>query len=157
MKKELLALLMLWVSYAVNSQDVANTLVVRLLSGETNTFLLEERPQLTFDNTDLVITTSKYETRYALTEVGRYFFKYDPTGIDEREYTSHQTISQEGNVVIIKGLNANHTVDVFTPVGVKLATFHPNEKGCVTLSLDVFPRGIYIIKYGERTTKIRRL
>lgn len=156
MKKELLALLIL-VSYTVNSQEVANTLVVRLLSGETNTFLLEERPQLTFDNTDLVITTSKYETRYALTEVERYFFKYDPTGIDEQEHPSRQTINQKGNTVVIKGLKTDHTVDIFTPVGIKIATFHPDEKGGLTLSLDGFSQGIYIIKYGERTTKIRRL
>lgn len=157
MKKRIIALIMLCITLTGYAQEAANTLVVQLLSGETNTFLLDEQPKLTFDDTDLVITTSKYETRYALTEVGRYSFQYDPTNVNEQEYTSRQTIRQKGNIVIVKGLKANHTVDVFTPVGIKVATLQPNEQGSVTLSLDGFTEGIYVVKYGERTTKIRKL
>lgn len=158
MKKLLLSICILFASaLACNAQNKQNALVIRMLNGESASYLLEEKPRICFDATDLVIAWGEYEARYPVKDLERYYFKHiENTGVknpDEQLLSLHQA----ENKLIVTGMKQSHVVSVYTPAGIMIATCKPNNEGEAIIQMTDFSSGVYIVKYGNKTTKIKKL
>lgn len=158
MKKLLLSICFLFaLALTCNAQNKQNALVIRLLNGESATYLLEEQPRISFDATDLVIAWGEYEARYSVKELERYFFKHiENTGV-KNPNEELLSLHQSENSLTITGMNQTHTVSIYTPAGITMGTHKPNSEGEATIQMADFAPGIYIVKYGNKTTKIKKL
>lgn len=143
--------------FTIYAQNTPNALVVRLLSGESATYLLQEQPRIYFASTELIIAWSAYEARYSVKELERYYFKHiEDTKIHDLE-EELLSIHQSENCLTITGIQQTHTITIYTPTGILIGTYKPNKKGNTTIPMGEYMPGIYIVKYGNKTTKIKKL
>lgn len=158
MKRLLLSICLLFATLPnISAQEIANALVIRLLSGETATYLLQEKPHIRFTATDLVITWGEYEASYPVADLERYYFKHiEQTGLDN---LSEELLSlhQAENELIVTGMKQDGVVNVYTPSGVMIATAKESNDGDAVIQMENFADGVYIVKYGNKTTKIKKL
>lgn len=158
MKRLLLSICLLFATLLnISAQETANALVIRLLSGETATYLLQEKPHIKFTATDLVITWGEYEANYPVADLERYYFKHiEQTGLDN---LSEELLSlhQAENELIVTGMKQGATINVYTPSGVMIATAKASSDGDAVIQMENFADGVYIVKYGNKTTKIKKL
>jgi hypothetical protein len=54
-------------------------------------------------------------------------------------------------------MKQSHVVSVYTPAGIMIATCKPNNEGEAIIQMTDFSSGVYIVKYGNKTTKIKKL
>lgn len=72
--KKLLLLLLLGMALPVLADDVATTLTVHITDGSQVTFLLSERPKVSFSDGCLIITSSEADASYSLSDVSKFTF-----------------------------------------------------------------------------------
>lgn len=131
-------------------------LVVELTSGEKATFLLEERPRLTFTDKELTITSGEYQTVYQLSSMQRYTFKeMEPSGITQNTDNGN-TITQAAGRIRLDGLKPGTQVKTFAVNGILVASAVADDNGGATITVNNLPKGVYIIKYGDKSTKIKK-
>lgn len=158
MKKALISTLILCAltMAAGHAENKAEALVIELASGETATFILEERPRLTFTGEELTITSGDYETSYPLASLQRYTFKFaESSGITQSADKS-QTITQTAGHIRLDGLSPGTQIKTFSVNGILVASDAADSNGSATISVSNLPKGVYIIKYGDKSTKIKK-
>lgn len=134
----------------------AEALVVEMTDGSTVTFKLEEQPKLTFSGTNLVIESAVLETSYPLSDLKRYTFKFvEASGIDTVEGNGTGVKQADGSITI-DGITPGTAITVYSTSGTAVATAKAGGTGSATISTSPLPSGVYIIKYGDKTTKIRK-
>ncbi len=101
MKKILLTLLGLVMVTSLWADEVDNTLVVKLKNGAETTFVLKDKPNVTFEGTDLKVVTEKETVAFALSDVLRFtYIKKNPSGIDEKVVDPTEVGYKDGVLVI---------------------------------------------------------
>ena len=149
----LLMLLALPIGMLADSQ---NTLVVTLKNSAETTFFLKDKPNVTFEGTDLKVVSDKETVTFALSDVLRFtYVKKDPSGIDET-VTDPTEVSYEGGVLVISQLKQGATVDVYSPDGKQVRQLKANHSGTYRLSLSELPTGLYLVKADNITYKIMK-
>lgn len=138
--------------------DTKTALVIELAAGDTATFVLDEQPKLTFSDTSLYITSATYEAEYALNDLHRYSFRQvQSSGITATEAGRDGNLRQNGGTVTISGMAPGTAVKVYSTGGVAVSSASADSGGRVTVDIAPLPAGVYIVKYGDNTTKIRKL
>jgi len=149
-------LLLLFVISAAFGNGLPNTLVVKLLSGETAGYLLADKPKLTFEGTRLVIKSDSYEAAYELSQLESYYFRNTETdGIDVSDI-SWKGPEVDGDRLSFSGLEAGTAVRVYSMAGVAVASTKVGKDGCAVVLLSDIPKGVYVVKYGNVSTKIQK-
>ncbi len=164
MLKKLLTAVALALLATYNLKAATDTLlVVRLTTGEEVGYLLTDRPQLTFEDGMLVLTSERASAEYALTDVEEFYFTDDPpTGLSDAtsEATSEAVRFETlpDGTVRIHGVNDAKTVRVFDLSGRTVAARLSAEGGSVLVDLHAAPSGIYLITLTshQATLKIRK-
>ncbi len=133
-----------------------NTLVVKLRSGETADFTLADRPKLTFEGKRLVIKSESYEVAYELSKLDCYYFADKVTNSIGKPGTADGGFRRDGDRLSFRGLAASSEVTAYTAAGVLVATVKVGSDGCAALSLGDMPKGVYVVKYGNVSTKIQK-
>lgn len=127
MKKFILSLILSIVSgLGAFAQEFQTNVVVEFKNGEKLAMALSDRPKAQFDNTDLVLTSARFEGRYATADIQRFYFEDEQVGIKPIRPTDELT---EG--------------EVFDTHGRKVSAF----KGI--LDMATLPAGVYVIKTKE--------
>ena len=143
MKRFQLLFLLLALPMALQAADLINTLVVQTKNGTQHRFvLISEKPQITFEGTNLVVTCTKAEASatFALADVARFVDeKEEPTGINELT-TPDAAVSFEGGMLD----------------GRLQQTLKAYRSGSFRLSLASLPSGVYLVKTGTLTYKITK-
>lgn len=134
MKKYLFTLLLAIVStISAMAQSVETCVIVELKNGEKVTIALSEKPKAQFENTDLLLTSEKFEGRYSTTDIKRFYFEDVETGITQ--------IADEAKT---NGV-------IYDIEGRKVGTF----KG--TIDSTSLPVGVYVVKTeGGKTFKVTK-
>lgn len=149
-------LLLFVVSIAVRAEGSPNTLVIKLRSGETVEYLLSAQPKLTFSGAQLVVKSDAYEAAYDLAQLDRYYFIRTVTdGIDATQDVQG-VLSQSGDRLSFSGLLSGTVVAVYSTTGAAVSSVKAGDDGRATLSLSGMPRGVYVVKYGNVSTKIQK-
>lgn len=135
MKKIILTLILGIVSMAsVMAQDIQTCVVVELKSGETLALALSQKPMAQFEQNDLVLTSEKFEGRYATADIKRFYFDDLDTAVKSIEADNTKT---SGIIYDING----------------------REVGKFDGAIDstTLPLGVYVIKtQGGKTFKVTK-
>lgn len=146
---------LLFVALFVCPVFAQNTLTVHQKDGQQFSFGFEEKPLVTFTETELVVKTSKVELRYELSNISKFTF-------DEKEiYDSvfpvvdnKASITLDEYIVCISGAKADIVVRLIASSGHTLNSYKTGSDGSVTFSISELQKGTYIISSESLTCKI---
>lgn len=92
MKKYLFTLLLTIVgTFSAWAQSTVTCVIVEFKSGETVSLALSEKPKAQFEQNDLVLTSEKFEGRYTVTDVKRFYFDEVAEGIKTIEASDRKS------------------------------------------------------------------
>ena len=149
---------MLFAFAAVSFANGKDVLSVLMKDGTSVYFLLAEKPYITFRNDEMKIVSDTDEAVVKRTSVERFEFVDEiPTGIEDVEEMDEQQLRAnfklDGDAVYITGLASGSKVVLYAMDGRVVNSSVAAADGCVILSLNALPSGIYIVKYNETAIK----
>jgi hypothetical protein len=132
-----------------------NTLTIHQKDGQQLSFGFEDKPVITYTDTDLVLKTTKTEVQYPLASVAKFTFTdVEDAVIPIKQDSNAAQLELDGYVVSITGAKADINVLVIGPDGKTLGTYKTDSDGSVTFSIADLPLGLYIINSENLTCKI---
>lgn len=143
MRKLILTLALAAAGYTGADAEVINAMKVTLNNGDTEVFVLADKPQMTFDGDELVVTSPVLTKQYPRSSVKNVtFFGKDASVSDiQAEGTVYTFVD---NIFSCPGAD----ITVYNLSGVVVANGHE------TVSLAGQTNGIYIIKTNNQTLKV---
>ena len=155
MKKIFVILYGILLSSVIYAQE-KNALVIKMIDGNTHTFVLSEKPVVTLPDGNIVVNGSA-STTYARSEVEKFYFVYDDgSGIESLSKDNVTFYYVDGENVRISGLKDKTSVSVTSLDGKIISAQKCDGTGSVTISLGNQTKGIYIISFGGRSVKVRK-
>lgn len=143
MKKYLTALAILLAGTAAEAEDYA--LKVALNEGNDATYVLSEKPVITYSDEKVIIQTANLADEYPIKAVKSFSFIENVTGVSET-LPDNAVYDFRDNVFTCE----NHTIRVINPEGRCVVS------GQDRVSLETLGRGVYIVNTGNRTIKVFR-
>ena len=132
-----------------------NTLTIHQKDGQQFSFGFDDKPVITYTDTDLVLKTTKTEVQYPLASVAKFTFTdVEDAVIPIKQDGNAAQLELDGYVVSITGAKADINVLVIGPDGKTLGTYKTDSDGSVTFSVADLPQGLYIINSENLTCKI---
>lgn len=132
-----------------------NTLTIHQKDGQQFSFGFDDKPVITYTDTDLVLKTTKTEVQYPLASVAKFTFTdVEDAVIPIKQDSNAAQLELDGYVVSITGAKADINVLVIGPDGKTLGTYKTDSNGSVTFSIADLPLGLYIISSENLTCKI---
>lgn len=148
MKKQIFTGILWALSLCASADDYAY-LTARTTSAEES-FTLAEVKKITFTATSAVLSTTKGDMVYPLTDFSRFYFSASPTDVRDVKAESSSLRYQSG-VLEVKGTGL---LRVYSDNGRLLHV--ANVKGSASISLESLPKGLYLISLDEETIKVVR-
>ena len=143
---------------ALNCSATVKYMTVELKSSEKYSFLLADKPVVTFQNGDLVVNGSA-ETSYAISGVKDYHFtekdETEATGETLKSVETGCVIFENNGVVFIQKANPSADVLLFNVNGVVLSKTSVDNNGNAELKLPDFA-GVYILSIANQSFKLIR-
>ncbi len=132
-----------------------NTLTIHQKDGQQFSFGFDDKPVITYTDTDLVLKTTKTEVQYPLASVAKFTFTdVEDAVIPIKQDSNAAQLELDGYVVCITGAKADINVSVVGSDGKTLGTYNTASDGSVTFSIADLPQGLYIINSENLTCKI---
>lgn len=133
----------------------ADLLLVRLKNQQTVQFKLESRPQVTFEQERMLITTSADPTTlsYDMGEIAHIAFA-NAASVDRIEADTSFDI--QGDVITVRGLGEGTSADVYDAGGTRVLHTRADAAGVAVLNLSQLPTGVFIISAADITYKLAR-
>ena len=131
-------------------------LVVETKDHVKTTYMLSDKPQVTFEGNNLHIVSEKADATYNLLDVLNFTYETQSvTGVSElREEPA--TIDYNNGELVVSGLKANDAVSIYAMDGKLVQQQTASRGGTFRLSLSSLPQGVYIVKVGNITYKIMK-
>lgn len=148
-----------WINYIYASND-GNILRIKFLNGEEIGFLLENKPVVTFDAENVIVSTDDFQTilpyKYSLIEKID-FLDTSSSGVEQNTINNALSITYlDGENLVINGVQPKMQCHVYGLDG-KQYQVNANLAGNVlTISLSPLVNGIYIIRVDNYSFKIRK-
>ena len=127
------------------------TLVVELTTGETASYVLQDKPVLTMEGTLLKIKTETVQTDYERSLVKRFFFTGDFTGVEEMSKEVLVYKQTDADHLEISGLSQGDHITICDMAGRQCGTMSRTDNTAV-ISLSGQQRGVYLIRVGKSQT-----
>ena len=132
-----------------------NTLTIHQKDGQQFSFGFDDKPVITYTDTDLVLKTTKTEVQYPLASVAKFTFTdVEDAVIPIKQDSNAAQLELDGYVVSITGAKAGINVTLITPDGKTVGTYKVDSDGSVSFSIADLPQGLYIISSENLTCKI---
>lgn len=132
-----------------------NTLTIHQKDGQQFSFGFDDKPVITYTDTDLVLKTTKTEVQYPLASLVKFTFTdVEDAVIPIKQDSNAAQLELDGYVVCITGAKADINVSVVGSDGKTLGTYNTASDGSVTFSIADLPQGLYIINSENLTCKI---
>lgn len=148
MKKNFLLVLMLCLSSFLPLR-AESCLIVQLRNGNTESFLLSQKPEITFNEGEMQIRSTQAEAAFSITEILDFHFADETAGIPEIE-ANEQRITIAHGIVNIDGVNGQVSL---CDISGKMLLTYPAQ-GNAHLDLNQFPKGVYLLSVGHKTIKL---
>jgi hypothetical protein len=152
MKKLFLLLLVLFATTMAKADDMV--LQVLLSDGQVVSINLNEEPRTTYQNGNLVITSTKNTVTYPLEKVRRFTY-VTATGIDSPKMLG-ASFSNDGETLTFKGLKPHTKIYLYNVAGQLLKTIDSGEQSQTVISASHMPFGVYVVKVNGGTFKITK-
>lgn len=132
-----------------------NTLTIHQKDGQQFSFWFEDKPVVSFTDTDLIVKSTKTELTYALSSVSKFTFDdIEDAVISIKGDAAKAVITLDSYTVSITGAKADITVRLISSDGKQLYSFKTSQDGSLTFSIAELPQGTYIISSESLTCKI---
>ena len=154
MKKIVLPLLIGLAVPLVSSASTA--LIVHAKDGSKVSYILSERPRVSFSEDSLIITSEATVVNYPLTDMWKFTFSEEDedTGVNNIP-ADEASLSINSGVIVLSGCKEGSTARICTTGG----TVVHNEKlssDSWTYPLSLLPSGIYLVTINGTTFKIAK-
>lgn len=138
------------------ANDLITTLVVLTKDNAQHQFALPDKPKISFEGNNLLVSSDKTTATFALSDVIRFTYQdIDASGIQE-VYSKDAGVSFEDGVLVVSQIKANSTVCVYSLDGRLVHQLAAKRAGTYRLNLSSLPFGVYLVKTGSLTYKITK-
>ena len=138
-----LCLFLLLFAFSIQGWCESIQLVVHAKSGGEVSYALSEKPVVTYKGDVLILTTESTTVEYPLADLQKFTFEETADAVES---------------VRMNQPKGDGTVRIYNVSGTLVRTIQPSENGGsdARFSTQDLPAGIYIIKQGAQTYKIRK-
>lgn len=155
MKKILCLLLLAFVSFSSVVAKSTINLVVCTKDGLKVLYALEEKPKITFTDTELVITTKGVEIAYALSDMNLLTYENgEATGITN--LYDDASFKLDGNAIVFSKLKAKDIVSLYSINGTLVFKKTVTVDGEYAVSLNDIETGVYVVSVNGLTYKFMK-
>lgn len=154
--KKLLTTAFIVLACATNSYaDEFKQLILWKANGERVNISLEEYPRVTFTSDEVLITTHMNDLSFPANDVVR--FTYGTSATDIAITVDNQTsFSLTDNRLSISNIKSNSTVTVYQADGALITSQKTDKSGNVTINIESYQPGVYLVKTSSGNFKIRK-
>ena len=132
-------------------------LVLLKKDGTKSYYDLHEEPVTTFENGQLVLTTSKTTAYFKLSEIVRYTFEGAYDEIGKAKVRAGETVYRQGkDAMSFEGLPKGTVVELYTADGRQLSSQKTSGDTSTEVSLVGQPAGTYYVKIGDSQYKFEK-
>lgn len=149
--KRLRLLFMVALLLPLSALAAETTLVVELTTGQTASYVLQDKPVLTMEGTLLKIKTETVQTDYERSLVKRFYFTGDFTGVEEASKEALVYKQTDADHLEISGLSQGDHITICDMAGRQCGTMSRTGNTAV-ISLSGQQRGVYLIRVGKCQT-----
>lgn len=123
----------------------SKSLIVELQNGSQTTFVLSEKPEMTFANHVLTIVMNNKSSDFEISDVKQFYFGEISSDIQQLKVNELKIVYQSDDKVVIEGASESDRIVIYSIKGVmqKAAVSFDGEKAEVSLSS--LPKGTYIV------------
>lgn len=147
-------LLLLCATLSAAAAD-AEMLVVIMHDGTQHSYVLADKPRVTFDGTQMNINSQSLSDTYTVSDVRKFVFQDDATAIAPVVAGEQRITFTDGANILLEGLKAGTQVALYDLSGHTLATTQATADGQATLSLSSHTAGVYVVSVaGGRSFKL---
>ena len=127
-------------------------LAVCTKDGSKVLYALEEKPKITFTDTELVITTKGVEIAYALSDMNLLTYENgETTGITN--LYDDASFKLDGNAIVFSKLKAKDIVSLYSINGTLVFKKTVSQDGEYAVSLNNIETGVYVVNVNGLTYK----
>ncbi len=150
MKRLLLNLLLLCCCSGIMADQM---LQVVKMDGQTHTINLNQEPVTTYEDGNLVITTINAIVTYPLEVVRKFVFISGTEDIQNIKGDRFE-ISKDGRFLTLSGLEKDTDAYLYSVNGMLMERIHVTSSSSISINLESYPLGVYMIKVDGATYKI---
>lgn len=152
-----------------NATDVSTTCVVTVkepkyqlivwaTDGSKVSYQLNKHPVLTYDNDNIILSTTETVVEYKAEDICKYTFEdfeRDVNAVQQSLVTPVDArMSQQRDMILFEQCEPLSSVQIYAINGRLMSTYKIGEDGTLQIFIGQYPRGIYIIKTKHLTHKI---
>ena len=133
-------------------------LVIEMNDTKKHSYSLEDNPVISFNNDILVIKTDKIELSYQISDIAKYYFTKEDTGISSVNGDVNNIHFNYTNTdfLLIEGIASEDNVNVYEINGRTCHVDIVRNSNCITIELKTLPKGIYLVKVNNHSFKLIR-
>lgn len=129
-------------------------LVVWAKDGTKVAYALEDKPKVTFTETDLVITAKGIDVNYLLENMARFTYEYEEASSITNLRTDESPFKLDGESLLFPSLKANSIVAVYSLNGSLVFQKTVRQSGEYAFPLSNLNAGVYLVNVNGLTYKI---
>ena len=135
-----------------------NLLTIVFHDGNKQSYVLIDRPKVTFDAKTLYVTGTDISDNYQIGDVDKFVFdKGNPTDIRAVDENELRLSFTDGSTVSLEGVEPGTKVGLYDVAGAKLSTKAASANGRAIVNLADKRPGVYVISVGNsRTFKVTK-
>jgi hypothetical protein len=123
------------------------------MDGQTHTINLNQEPVTTYQDGNLVITTINATITYPLEVVRKFVFISGTEDIQNIKGDKFE-ISKDGRFLTLSGLKSDTDAYLYSVNGILMERIHVTSSTSISINLESYPIGVYMIKVDGATFKI---
>ena len=154
--KKLLSILLLCFCISVMAEETKTHLVVWAKDGTKVAYALDEKPKVTFTETDLVISAKGVEVNYALDNMDRFTYESEEHSAIRNLKTGEMSFKLDGESLLFLNLSANSTISLHTLNGTSVFSKTVSMSGEYSFPLSNLNTGVYLVTVNGLTYKIMK-
>lgn len=154
MKSILLSVLLSCLTLSALAKEAKSHLVIWVMDGSKVAYALNEKPKVTFSDSEMVITANGMEVNYPLDNLARFSYESDTDTTVRNLKTGRVAFRLEGESLLFPGLEANSSVSIHDLNGMQVFKKTVRTTGEYYFSLSDLNSGVYIITVNSTTYKI---
>lgn len=152
--KKLLSILFLCFCVSAMAEDLKTHLVVWAKDGTKVAYALNEKPKVTFTETDLVITAKGVEVNYTLDNMARFTYETDNNSAIRDLQSDKVSFKLDGESLLFLNLSANSTISLHTLNGASVFSKTVSMAGEYSYPISNLNTGVYLVTVNGLTYKI---
>lgn len=152
--KKLLPILLLCFCISAMAEEIKTHLVVWAKDGTKVAYALDEKPKVTFTETDMVISAKGVEVNYALDNMDRFTYETGDNTAIRNLKTDEVSFKLDGESLLFLNLGANSTISLHTLNGTSVFSKTVSMAGEYSFPLSNLNAGVYLVTVNGLTYKI---